>query len=132
MRKKRKRKSIKKAAEQLIPPIPFKDIKFDRSLVMIFLAALIFLISFILYSSDKIPIEEYEEFIVEPIRGDECITDATCPQPRCPGTKGFCENGYCIVRQITPTTVKCFDLKAPICGNAVCEADEMDRCPEDC
>jgi len=133
MKKKKKAKKISQA-KRIAQKLSFDDVRFDHSLVMVFLAALVFLISFLVYSSyDLVPIEEYELAIEEPLPpGDECVTDSTCPQPRCPGVKGFCENGYCVVRQVAPSAVKCFDLKAPICGNNVCEGGEMERCPEDC
>lgn len=113
-------------------------VKFDNSLIMVFLAALILLISFALYSNYNIK-EEYkelaqeEEIIEEPILlGDECTADSDCPQPKCPGMEGKCKNGYCIVRRVSPATTKCFDLKATVCGNKVCESDEKNRCSEDC
>lgn len=116
----------------------FRDVKFDSSLILIFLAALILLLSFAIYSKYgiELPDEEYEELLEEieeiTLEGDECTIDSDCPQPRCPGMEGMCENGYCIVRQTSPTTTKCFDLNTPVCGNKVCEGDEKDRCPEDC
>lgn len=114
------------------------DVKFDSSLILVFLAALILLLSFAIYSKYglEMPDEEYEELLEEiegvTPEGDECTTGSDCPQPRCLGMEGKCENGYCIVRQTSPTTTKCFDLQATVCGNKVCEGDEKDRCPEDC
>ncbi|MDP2909384.1 MAG: hypothetical protein Q8N77_06290 [Nanoarchaeota archaeon] len=115
-------------------------LKFDYSLIMILLAALIFLISFLVYSYKYpgIPVEEYlqeipEEFIDETIlMGDQCLYDADCPQPRCPGMSTVCENGYCITEQTEPVAARCIDLQTPICGNNICEGDEAITCPEDC
>lgn len=129
MKKKRKLKSSKPKI------IPFKDIKFDRSLIMVLLAILILTISFIVYSnySIQLDLEPDGETVLKTPQGDECIVNSNCLQPRCPGMKGLCENGYCVVRQIGPSTTKCIDLKTPICGNNICEADEKDtRCKEDC
>lgn len=125
------KKSVKKDLKQALRP--FKDIKFNRSLVVILFAILILILSFTIYTHYNlgIPLKEYEETFIEP-SGTECLTNFDCPQPRCPGMEGLCENGYCIVRQTGPTTTKCIDLKMPICGNNICEADEKDKCPEDC
>jgi len=112
----------------------FKDVQFNNSLMIVFLAALVLLIAFALYSKNvNLPIEELEK-IAEEIQpsGDECITSTDCPQPRCFGMDNICKNGYCIIIQTSPSATRCFDLKTPICGNDVCEADEKDRCPEDC
>lgn len=107
----------------------FKDIKFDRSLIMILLAILTIIFSFIIYSHYSIKIPPKEETMHV---GDECITNVDCPQPKCVGMKNLCENGYCVIRQIDSTTVRCIDLKVPVCGNDICESDEKDECPEDC
>lgn len=124
-----KKKVSKKRRKAIAKKTPFKDIKFDRSLIMILLAILIMIFSFIIYSHYSIEIPPKEEIMYA---GDECVTNSDCPQPRCIGMKNLCENGYCVVRQTGPTTVRCIDLKTPVCGNGVCEADEKDRCPEDC
>lgn len=126
-----KKKEIKKSKPAA--KILFKDIKFNRSFITILLAILIIILSFIIYShyTIEIPPEEYEE-IIPAIEGDECITDSDCPQPRCMGMKNLCENGYCIIRQTAPAAVKCIDLKSPVCGNGICEAEEKNKCPEDC
>ena len=129
MKKKRKNKASQPKT------IPFKDIKFDHSLIMILLAVLILTVSFIVYSngSIKLPRGVDEKTVLKIPQGGECITNSDCLQPRCPGMKGLCENGYCIVRQVSPSTAKCIDLKTPICGNNICEADEKyTRCKEDC
>lgn len=127
--KKRKKKTLPK----LIAPIPFRDIKFNKSFILILLAILILVISFILYSNYGTDLKEYEIIIEKPLPpGDECILDSDCPQPRCPGIKSFCETGYCITREITPSKTRCIDLKIPVCGNEICEGNEEIICPEDC
>lgn len=115
-------------------PQPFKDIKFDRSLIIILLAVLALCLSFVIYSNYNLglPPETYGEITEEVDTGHECTADIDCAQPRCPGVKGVCKNGFCIVKQVSPSTVKCIDLKSPICGNNVCEGDEKSLCPEDC
>lgn len=129
----------KKKAEKVskvIAKIPFKDVKFDHSFVMILLGVLVLLLAFMIYSHYGLQLPERQEkpVIEEPeLLGEECIEDSECQQPRCPGIKALCENGYCILRKISPTTTKCFDLKVPVCGNGVCEGDEKEgRCVEDC
>lgn len=134
-RKKKPSKSTKKSLKSKIEvPQPFKDITFNRSFVTILLAVLILALTFVVYTHYNIELQpiEYKEIQGEVSMGHECTADLDCPQPRCPGMKGFCENGFCIVRQVGPSTVKCFDLNMPICGNNVCEGDEAERCPKDC
>ncbi len=109
--------------------LSFQDIRFDSSLIMVLLAALILLISFLVYSNYglRTPTEETEEVVF----GSECTADLDC-QPRCPGLKGICDNGYCIIEETAPSTTRCIDLQTPVCGNSICEAEEKNTCPEDC
>jgi len=131
MKKRVKKRSRKASKTQLKIPQPFKDIKFDSSFVVILLAVLILILSFIIYSHYGItaPKEVQEEEIPQ---GHECTADMDCAQPKCPGMKVICENGFCIVKSIGPIPIKCFDLKVPVCGNGVCEGDETVNCPRDC
>lgn len=117
------KKNVKKIAKS------FQDIKFDTSLITVLLAALIILISFLVYSSYsmKTPTEEIEDILF----GDECTVDADC-QPRCPGIKGICDRGYCLIEELAKGTVRCIDLQMPVCGNRICEAEEEGYCPDDC
>lgn len=110
---------------------PLQNVRFDKSLIMILLAALILLISFLLYTNYNIKTstETTEEEI---IFGSECTVDADCPQPRCPGMKGVCDSGFCIIGQISPSATRCIDLQTTLCGNNICEAEEKETCPEDC
>ena len=120
-----------KKVKKLVAPKPLQNVRFDSSLIMILLAALILLISFLLYSNSsmKTPTETINEGNVF---GSECTVDSDCPQPRCLGMKGLCENGYCTIEQISPSATICIDLQTTLCGNSICEADEKETCPEDC
>ncbi len=120
-----------KKVKKLVAPKPLQNVRFDSSLIMVLLAALILLISFLIYSNSsmKTPTETIEE---ENFFGSECTVDSDCPQPRCPGMKGVCEGGYCIIKQTGPSTAKCIDLQTTLCGNDICEAEEKETCPEDC
>lgn len=120
-----------KNVKKLVAPKPLQNVRFDSSLIMILLAALILLISFLIYSNSsmKTPTETIEE---ENVFGSECTVDSDCPQPRCPGMKGLCENGYCRIEQISSSATRCIDLQTTLCGNRVCEAEEKETCPEDC
>jgi len=121
--KKRKKKKFSKAKFKKIisKKIPFKDIKFDHSLIIILLAALILIVAFSVYShyEIQIPSELYEEIEAEttPL-GDECIINADCPQPRCPGVKNMCEKGFCVIQRVAPARETCYDLQ--VCGNEPC------------
>ncbi|MBU4502852.1 MAG: hypothetical protein KKA79_09730 [Nanoarchaeota archaeon] len=121
------KKGQKKNAEDLIPPIAFKNIKFNKGLFTVFLAILILLLAFLLSSDYILRITPEVESTVQ---GDECILTSDCPQPRCPGVKNICRDGYCLIWIESPSAAKCIDLKVPICGNDICEGDE--ECPEDC
>ncbi len=120
-----------KKVKKLVAPKPLQNVRFDSSLIMILLAALILLISFLIYSNSnmKTPTETIEE---EDFFGSDCTVDLDCPQPRCPGMKGLCENGYCRIEQISPSATRCIDLQTTLCGNSICEAEEKETCPEDC
>lgn len=111
-------------------------LKFDYSLIMILLAALIFLISFLVYNYKYpgVPVEEYVQEITgeETPTGNQCTDESDCPHPRCPGMSTVCENGYCITEQTGHAAARCIDLQTPICGNNICEGDESITCQEDC
>ena len=106
-----------------------KDVQFDRPLFIVFVAALILLLSLVIYSKYGINIQETQQTINP---GNECLIDSDCPQVRCPGMKSTCENGFCVVRKTDPNAPRCIDLKNPLCGNGICESDEQNRCSEDC
>ena len=73
--KKRGKKSFK------LPdvPLPFKDIKFNKSLVFIPLAILILLISFAVYNNYLTNKDDNQ--------GKDCISDSDCPQSKCSKVK---------------------------------------------
>lgn len=64
------------------------------------------------------------------IPGDECSENSDCPQSTCTAVNALCEKGYCVFRKTGPKS--CADFKNQVCGNGICEANEKDRCPEDC
>ena len=79
-------------------------------------------------SLDEIDVTEPDFEDVEDITlGSECNSALDCPQPRCPGVRALCNNGFCIIEG---SASRCIDLKMPVCGNGICEDGE--QCPQDC
>lgn len=98
---------------KLIAPKPFKDIKFDRSLIIILLSILIIISSFIIYINQEPPLEKFPVKDIS-FPKKECDVNSDCPQPKCPGIENQCKNGYCIIKHLTPTKTVCYDLN--VCG----------------
>jgi len=128
-----KSKAEKNKKPKLTAPEP-KSITFDKGLFTAFVAALVLIVAFLAYShyvSKPTGFEDVEQ-IMEELNGDECVKDSDCPQPRCPGVRSVCDDGYCYFMQAASPPVKCIDLRTPICGNGICEDGERSECEDDC